>query len=256
MTGGAFVNHLTRLLVPIAIYLGTALAVLGLMREGSSAEVLAEKLCCAATMAVLFIRDLRCKSPVDKDIGALRRAGLCALSLLSGAAAALALNCFFKIEGLTGQLQQDTQTLKTSVYSAKLLIEALILIVAAPAAEELLFRGLIYKRLRSWMGFAGACAVSSLIFACFHGNLLQGIYALATGIAIAWYYENSGTIFAAAAFHVGANLISLAATEIGGMSGVIGSHAVLFFFISSVFFAGTAYFFSQLTKKADLTNER
>ena len=56
--------------------------------------------------------------------------------------------------------------------------------IIAPAAEEMIFRWLIYLRLRDWLKLPVAAVISGLIFGIYHGNIVQGIYASILGICM------------------------------------------------------------------------
>lgn len=81
--------------------------------------------------------------------------------------------------------------------------------ILAPIAEELVFRGLVYRRLQDWMAPWLAILLSSLLFGWYHGNVVQFVYALLTGMLFALMYYRTGTLGAAMAGHVAANLWSL-----------------------------------------------
>ena len=49
--------------------------------------------------------------------------------------------------------------------------------IIAPLAEEIVFRWLIYLRLRDYMRMGAAAVISGLIFGIYHGNLVQAVYA-------------------------------------------------------------------------------
>ena len=49
--------------------------------------------------------------------------------------------------------------------------------VIAPLAEEIVFRWLIYLRLRDYVRMGAAMVISGLIFGIYHGNLVQAVYA-------------------------------------------------------------------------------
>ena len=85
--------------------------------------------------------------------------------------------------------------------------------IVAPAAEEMIFRWLIYLRLRDWMKLPVAAVISGLIFGIYHGNMVQGIYASILGTAFAWILEMSGNIYSSMLLHMGANIWSLVITE-------------------------------------------
>ena len=106
------------------------------------------------------------------------------------------------------------QEVSEIIYSGGLFIELVSAVVAAPIVEELLFRGLIYTRLKVLMSSNAAIIVSAAIFGIFHGNLVQFVYALIIGLLIAYVYEKYKTIFAPIMFHVSANLISVLITEL------------------------------------------
>ena len=87
--------------------------------------------------------------------------------------------------------------------------------VAAPLAEEMVFRVVIYRRLRRETGFWMAAAVSSLLFALYHGNLPQGIYALLVGAVLAFLMESYQAALAPVLAHMAANLLSVLLTWAG-----------------------------------------
>ena len=63
--------------------------------------------------------------------------------------------------------------------------------IVAPAAEEMIFRWLIYLRLRDWLKMPVAAVISGLIFGIYHGNIVQGIYASILGTAFAYILDVS-----------------------------------------------------------------
>lgn len=64
----------------------------------------------------------------------------------------------------------------------------LFLVVLAPVLEELLFRGIILDGYLKNYSPLMSILVSSLLFALFHGNLVQGIGALVMGILVGIIY--------------------------------------------------------------------
>ena len=78
--------------------------------------------------------------------------------------------------------------------------------IVAPAAEEMIFRWLIYLRLRDWLKMPVAAVISGLIFGIYHGNIVQGIYASILGTAFAYILEMSGNIYSSMLLHMGANI--------------------------------------------------
>ena len=101
-------------------------------------------------------------------------------------------------------------------YGSTLLIEIIGSAILTPMLEELLYRGVIYERLRFFMGKKWhAILLSSLIFAMVHLNLVQFIYAFGMGIVLACCMEVTGHVYGAILAHMAANLIAVLRTECG-----------------------------------------
>lgn len=77
--------------------------------------------------------------------------------------------------------------------------------VLAPISEELLFRGYILRALRPY-GKRFAILGSAILFGLFHGNLLQGPYAVLVGLVMGWL-TCTYSIHWAIALHVFNNLV-------------------------------------------------
>lgn len=81
--------------------------------------------------------------------------------------------------------------------------------VAIPIFEEIMHRGIIFKALMSGYPSKVAILLQALIFAVFHFNLLQGIYAFIGGILLALLYFYSGSLWAPILMHMAWNSTSL-----------------------------------------------
>lgn len=81
--------------------------------------------------------------------------------------------------------------------------------ILVPLAEELIFRGLIYTRIRQRIQAGAAIFFSALLFALFHGNVIQMVFAFPLALVLAWLYERSGWFACPLAFHMGANLTAI-----------------------------------------------
>lgn len=87
----------------------------------------------------------------------------------------------------------------------------LILVVGGlvPFAEELLFRGIIYRWLRQRWGTVGSAIGSAFLFALAHANVRMALQIFVTGIVLAVLYERSRSIFVSTLTHMTVNTISL-----------------------------------------------
>lgn len=81
--------------------------------------------------------------------------------------------------------------------------------IAAPLAEELVFRGLVFRRMLDWMKPGLAIFFSALIFGLYHGNVTQAIYAFLLGGLFTVIYYRTGTLWTTILAHVTANIWSL-----------------------------------------------
>lgn len=95
--------------------------------------------------------------------------------------------------------------------------------IVAPVSEELLFRQVIYKRLRGISPVWAAVLISALLFGFYHGNLVQGIYAFIMGCLLALVYEWTGSFAASVLFHMLANHLSDVAYEFENISKAVYS---------------------------------
>ncbi len=86
--------------------------------------------------------------------------------------------------------------------------------IIAPLAEEIVFRWLIYLRLRDYMRMGSAAVISGLIFGIYHGNLVQAVYASLLGMAFAYILDISGCLWSSVLLHMGANIWSLISPDL------------------------------------------
>jgi len=78
------------------------------------------------------------------------------------------------------------------------------MVVLAPAVEELVFRGLLYRMLRERWGVLVSVAVSAAFFSLIHHGMLFSPQ-LVGGIIFALAYEWSRSLWVSIALHMGAN---------------------------------------------------
>ena len=128
--------------------------------------------------------------------------------------------------------------------------------VTAPLVEELICRGLIYRRLRDYTGIWPSVVISGLMFGLYHGNVVQAIYASILGCLMAILVEISGSLWASILFHMGANLISVlfseyAVTLLQWHDGIILTAAMGLLFL--VFWGGIFYFRKEWKKRVRKT---
>ncbi|MBT5774533.1 MAG: CPBP family intramembrane metalloprotease [Dehalococcoidia bacterium] len=81
------------------------------------------------------------------------------------------------------------------------------MVVIAPVVEEITFRGLLFRGLRQRWPLPPAALLSGLVFASFHLSAETLLPLTLTGIAVAWAYDRTGSIWAAILPHAGLNAL-------------------------------------------------
>ena len=81
-----------------------------------------------------------------------------------------------------------------------------------PIEEEVLFRGLVYNRLRDYNRTWLSVFFTSLLFAGYHGNLIQILFAFPMSLIITALYEKERMLWAPVLFHMTVNLSSVVIT--------------------------------------------
>ena len=103
-------------------------------------------------------------------------------------------------------------------FAGQIVYELLGSCLMIPIAEELLYRGVVYRRLRLWLGVWPAVAVSAFIFGAVHVNLVQFLYAGVLGLLLAFLMEKSGSLYAPVLGHIAANVAAVVRQETGWLS--------------------------------------
>jgi hypothetical protein len=81
-------------------------------------------------------------------------------------------------------------------------------VLFGPLVEELLFRGMIFGKMRRVFSFWPSALVSAILFGVFHLNLVQGVYAAVFGVVLAFVFEKTETIWGCYMLHALFNLCS------------------------------------------------
>lgn len=136
------------------------------------------------------------------------------LTVVSAVSSSVGLNILLSLTGLV-QTSTAYQGVAQRQYGAAFGVGLLLYTVVSPLAEEIVFRGVIYNRLRhgalergaTGQGQAAAIVVSGLLFGVYHGNLVQGIYGCCMGILMAYLYEETQAFCIPVLFHASANCV-------------------------------------------------
>lgn len=125
---------------------------------------------------------------------------------------ALGLNNLIFLSNLSAASETYSDTMQT-LYGQGFAVQIFVLGILMPTCEELVYRGLVYKRLRYTSPFWAAALYSSLVFAFTHGNLVQGLYGFIMGMMFCYVYEKYGSVKAPILAHITANILSVVGTQ-------------------------------------------
>lgn len=79
--------------------------------------------------------------------------------------------------------------------------------IIGPILEELIFRGIVYNRLKEITNIKKSKIITGLMFGIFHGNIIQFIYAFLFNIVLTKSYDKDNNILNPIIIHVSANSI-------------------------------------------------
>jgi len=74
--------------------------------------------------------------------------------------------------------------------------------ICGPILEELVFRGIVYNKLKKFNKKMTAIVLTSLIFGIIHSNIINGIYAFGVSFILIYLYEKYKTLKAPILMHI------------------------------------------------------
>ena len=156
------------------------------------------------------------------------------LVVIVGISACIFLNLMI---GMMDIAQIDTEGADTleKLYQGNMLLNVIVGVFVIPTTEELLFRGILYKRMRTFMLPKVAIVANGILFGLFHGNLLQFIFSCAIGMLLAYVYEKRRNCWLPIILHASSNGISYLVTyrdEVGQLIFGTLEGVVTAFFVS------------------------
>lgn len=86
--------------------------------------------------------------------------------------------------------------------SVEYIVAFIALVIIPPIAEEMLFRGYVFSRLRAKMGFVSTAIVTSLLFGVVHLQWNVGVDVFALSLVLCYLREYTGRIWAGVALHM------------------------------------------------------
>lgn len=232
-----FVDKIWRVIEPIAVYLGINLLMQAVLswyffgkniKDSEGAISMGTELMDANTIPIMFFTMLLC-IPImvvymkkDED-----RKGFLTFSehyrlvdfkgfiyfLPLGICMCLGITklvTLFPIDNILGSYEKVIDSYNQS----NIVLRIITLCILVPIAEELVYRGLLYKRLKEYNERTIAAYIAAIVFGVVHMNLVQGLYAFFCAVILIYVYELYKTILAPILLHMIVNTMALISGEI------------------------------------------
>ena len=131
-----------------------------------------------------------------------------------GAAGSIGVTCLSVVAQLAMNSNSYQQSVQ-STYAAPIFVQVVVVGIIIPVAEEMMFRGVLYRRYRETKGFYYAALWSSFFFSVTHLTMIQTVYTFLLGILLCYVYEKYGSVKAAIGLHICLNTGSILFTGVG-----------------------------------------
>jgi len=105
-------------------------------------------------------------------------------------------------------VQEAVQMVMATEHPVEVGLQVVSVVVMAPIAEELLFRGILYNTIKHTGYPLAGMTISAALFALVHGSLALMLPLFVMGFTLAWVYERSGSIIAPMMMHATFNAIN------------------------------------------------
>lgn len=114
-----------------------------------------------------------------------------------------------RFAGLDDGTPRALEFLAAATTPAQRVVVLLLVLVGAPLAEELFFRGLVHRAVSEWMARETAAVVSGGIFALVHFDLMVLVPLWVLGWVLARWYDRSRSMLTVVTMHACQNGLSL-----------------------------------------------
>ena len=134
--------------------------------------------------------------------------GLAPVGLLVYFLGAAALVAVFKIFPWFNALETQDVGFNSIYAPTDRIIAFIALVIIAPVAEEIIFRGWLYGKLRNRLKIIPAMLIVSVLFGVLHGQWNVGVNVFALSLVLCGLREITGTIYAGMIVHILKNALA------------------------------------------------
>lgn len=141
-----------------------------------------------------------------------------ALTVVLASASSLGLNVLLALTGIV-ESSASYQNVARQQYSVMFGVGMILFGLISPITEEIVFRGLIFNRMRRYFPHAAAVVASGVLFGIYHANPVQALYGGCMGILMAYLYERMHSFAIPCLFHATANLMVYSVAQSAALHG-------------------------------------
>ena len=153
--------------------------------------------------------------------------------IVAGLAASLIGNNILFLSGLMQSSEAYVETTEALI-KGNFILELIGLGILIPICEELIFRGLMYSRIREFLPVTYAAVLCSVCFAFSHGNIVQGLFAFFLGLLMIYLLERYHSLWAPILFHATSNILAVVQGEKGLLDAMYQENGTVLLIIVSV----------------------
>lgn len=163
------------------------------------------------------------------------------------------LNTVMNVTGFT-RIFSGYQNMASKIYEGQNPVLLILSVgVLSAAAEEIVFRGMIYRRAKDFWGTGWGIAASCLLFGAYHGNVTQFVYAAVVSVLLILIYERCGTLLAPVLAHMAENIWGLYRNGfLSWLTKKAPAGAWAFIFFEAMVCAGTFWYLFLRNKQAKI----
>lgn len=132
----------------------------------------------------------------------------------------IGLNCLMMMSGLV-EISESYEATADALYNMEIMLQVIGLGIIIPLAEEMLYRGVIYRRLQNVFNIKVGIVMSAIMFGMVHGNTVQIIYGFIAGLVFAWLYSEFNSLKVPVLAHCVMNLTSIFITGSGFLDSLL-----------------------------------
>ena len=115
-------------------------------------------------------------------------------------------------------------------------------VLMAPVLEEIVFRGLMYTRLKKGLPIIAAAVITSLVFGTVHGTVIWAIYTFVFSMVLIWVFERFQSLTACIVLHMAYNLAGM------GMSFIPEEASVVIWILFVVGIVVAVFMYKEVVK--------